>query len=259
MAHAVPSQVRELIKSLFPDIEKERAQWGERGLYVATSVRAVLDLLDRIPEELICLSAEDSALYWANISALRGAWEDRNVSANQASLTPLSRSSQRPILQISLYLAQCPDESAAAHTTGLNFIVDGPYRDALRTDISSANTALMNHEYKAATVIGGSVVEALLYYALDKVGEMKVKASAPSAPSKPLNEWTLAPMIGAAHTCNLIGDDTRKQAELAQNFRNLIHPGRQARLQSHCDRGSALGALAAIEMVAVDLAKNMPP
>jgi len=37
-------------------------------------------------------------------------------------------------------------------------------------------------------------------------------------------------MIKVAHVCKLISDNTRKQAELAQNCRNLIHPGRQARL-----------------------------
>jgi len=32
-------------------------------------------------------------------------------------------------------------------------------------------------------------------------------------------------MIYAAHACELIGD-TKKQTDLAQNYRNLIHPRR---------------------------------
>jgi hypothetical protein len=116
----------------------------------------------------------------------------------------------------------------------------------------------MNHEYKAALVLGGSVVEALLLWGLEKEGEPKVKATAKGAPANALNEWTLGQMIEATHACKLISDNTRKQAELAQNFRNLIHPGRQARLQETCDRGSALGTLAAVEKIAVDLTKKFP-
>jgi hypothetical protein len=54
----------------------------------------------------------------------------------------------------------------------------------------------MNHEYKAATVLAGSIVEALLYWALEQEGEAKIRASAVGAPSKPLNKWTLAPDYG---------------------------------------------------------------
>jgi hypothetical protein len=63
----------------------------------------------------------------------------------------------------------------------------------------------------------------------------------------------LSDLIAAADACQLIGPDTKRQAELAQNYRNLIHPGRQARLEQQCDRGTALGALAAAERIAVDL------
>jgi len=52
----------------------------------------------------------------------------------------------------------------------------------------------------------------------------------------------------------LISDDTAKLVRLAKDFRNLIHPGRAARLGQKCDRATALGALAAMEAVARDLA-----
>ena len=43
-------------------------------------MRAVLDLTASIPEELIRLSAGDDVLFWANLSALRNAWEDMKPS-----------------------------------------------------------------------------------------------------------------------------------------------------------------------------------
>jgi len=258
MAHAVPSQVCDLIAEIFPDLATEQAAMGQSGNRRANDVRAVLDLLARIPEELIRLSAKDSALFWANLSALRNEWEDRNPSNNQVFSRPIGRAEHTSLFEIKRLLAKCPDEASAPDTTGLKFLPDDLFREGLRTDLSSANSALMNHEYKATAVLGGSVVEALLLWALEQEGEPKVRATAKGAPKKGLNHWELGPMIEAAHACKLISDVTKQQAELAQNFRNLIHPGRQARLQETCDRGSALGTLAAVEKVAVDLAKRFP-
>jgi hypothetical protein len=257
MAHVVPSQVCELIRTLFPDVEREQAVPGQRGLYNASRVRAVLDQLDKIPDELIRLPAKEAALFQANVSALRSALADRNQSADQLSVSQISPSGFRPLTEILKTLANCPDEAPAPATRGLEFISDAALRDVLRADMSTASSALTNHEYKASTVLAGSVVEAMLLWALQTHGEVSVRAAS-SVPNEPLNKWSLDPMIKAGHACGLIGDDTRKQAELAQNFRNLIHPGRQARLSEKCDRGTALAALAAIERVSSDLAKKFP-
>jgi hypothetical protein len=263
MPHAVPSQVCNLIAQLFPDLADEQAETGSRGRAVlqAADVRAVLDLLDQIPDELIRLSLDDDALFRANTSALRNFWEDRVVPHNNKMFVwPLTGSDHTPHFEVNRLLAKCPDEAPATQTTGLEFLPDDKFREGLRTDISSANSALTNHEYKAATVLAGSVVEALLLWGLGTVGEQDVRATlGKGAPKRVLNEWSLGDMISAAHACKLITDDTKTQAELAQKFRNLIHPGRQERLQETCDRGSALGTLAAVERVAVDLAKKCPP
>ncbi len=260
MAHAVPSEVRQLILRLFPGIQGESLIPGQRPLRVGTTVRAALDLLDRIPDELIQLSPRDFADYFGNVAALRGAWEDRNRSTNQLhdrELVP--HSGHTGLFEIQRLLALCPDQAPDAETSGLTFLRgESDFQRALRTDISSANSALINHEYKEATVIAGSVVEALLLWGLSNYGVTNVRATLSSMPTASLDEWTLGPMILAAHACQLITDATKKQAELAQNFRNLIHPGRQKRLGEVCDLGTAHAALAAVERVAVDLGRKFP-
>jgi hypothetical protein len=65
-------------------------------------------------------------------------------------------------------LQQCPDEAVRPGTNELSFITDQALRETLRTDISTMNSALSNGEYKAATVLGGSVIEALLLWGLSK-------------------------------------------------------------------------------------------
>src|SRR5258708_8756204 len=187
MAHAVPSQVCDLIGEIFPDLATEQAVLGQSGNRRANDVRAVLDLLARIPEELIRLSAKDSALFWANSSALRNGWEDRNPSNNHVFSRPIGRAEHTSLFEIMRLLAKCPDEAPAPDSTGLEFLPDHLFRQGLRTQLSSANSALMNHEYRATAVLGGSVVEALLLGALEQEGESKVRAAAKGAPKKGLN------------------------------------------------------------------------
>jgi hypothetical protein len=74
-----------------------------------------LELLDKIPEELIRLSANDFEAYYGNVSALRGAWEDRNPSTNQLldrELIPNSGHSS--LFEIQRLLSECPDERLPA-------------------------------------------------------------------------------------------------------------------------------------------------
>jgi hypothetical protein len=70
---------------------------------------------------------------------------------------------------------------------------------------------------------------------------------------KPLAEWSLGEYINGAEQLGLIANDTAALARQAQDFRNLIHPGRSVRLGTSCDMGSSLAALAAVELVVRDL------
>jgi len=158
-------------------------------------------------------------------------------------------------------LVKCPDEAPAAQTIGLDFIADAAYRNQLRTDISAAYSAERNGEWKAATVLAGSVVEALLLWALQQGNEQQVTAAATNAantgfqinPAAPLERWTLAQYIEVAERMDVISDSSATQARLTKDFRNLIHPGRAVRLGQQCSRATALSALAGVEHVVNDL------
>jgi hypothetical protein len=75
---------------------------------------------------------------------------------------------------------------------------------------------------------------------------------APKAHKDP-NRWDFDGFIKVASSFGLIKAETEKQADLAREFRNLIHPGRSTRLAKVCDRGTALSALAAVELIVRDL------
>ena len=75
----------------------------------------------------------------------------------------------------------------------------------------------------------------------------------PQRPDSNAERWTFTELIEVARQVAVIEEDTATQTRLCKDFRNLIHPGPAARLGQVCDRGTALSALAAVELVARDL------
>ena len=118
---------------------------------------------------------------------------------------------------------------------------------------------------KGATVLSGSATETLLLWALQEAEKQKAgvlnaaivallgNKTLTKNPGSDPETWGLHEYVEVAAYLKLITDDTEKLVRLAKGFRNLIHPGRAARLGQKCDRATALGALAAVEAVARDL------
>lgn len=105
--------------------------------------------------------------------------------------------------------------------------------------------------------MAGAAAEALLRWAItEKKSKPEVEgartARIPTAGKDP-NTWDLDGYINVAGALALIEDETATQAALAKDFRDSIHPGRSARLAKACDRGTALAALAAMELIVRDL------
>ena len=72
-------------------------------------------------------------------------------------------------------------------------------------------------------------------------------------PLSDIDRWDLDQFIEVAAYLDLLTTDTCTAARLAKNFRNLIHPGRAARLAQTCDRATAYSAIGALEHVIRDL------
>lgn len=73
--------------------------------------------------------------------------------------------------QLWLLLKKCPDEAISEQTAGLPFIEDESLRISVLLDISSAENAFNNGEWKAATVLAAAAVEALLLWSLNQRSE----------------------------------------------------------------------------------------
>lgn len=113
----------------------------------------------------------------------------------------------------------------------------------------------------------GMTVEALLLWTLQEHvknrGGIVATAVAALAAAKKLNGnpganlegqgWHPHEYVEVAAHLNIIKPDTATLVRLAKDFRNLIQPGRAARLGQKCDQGTALAALGAMKAVARDL------
>jgi hypothetical protein len=260
MPRTMPSQVVRTIDELFSHAAKNQHRValgaGHSSLY-----RGILNLIREIPSELIVLSPGDYADFVLATSTIEEHLEIWITRGNAGDMRHVKDDDVITIIR--RLLASCPDEYPPPSTTELLFIADDALRSSIRQDIGASNRALANAEWKAATVLAGATIEALLHWrlqqpppdapAIDAAITRLVAAKTIDQPNKQQDRWGLHHFIEVATELNLIGQDTRNAAKLARNFRNLIHPGRAARLGQTCDRATAYSAIGALEHVIRDL------
>jgi hypothetical protein len=249
MPKVVPSTVVAAIDQAFPAVKQQ----SNFPVYSKSAgvLSAIVRLADEIPSELLTISPQDYIDLVQGLEALAHAvdfWKQRGGDD-----PPPTIGAKSPIFVVRSVLAKCSDQSPAPTTSDLAFITDADLRNSIRLDISSANSALYNSEWKAATVLAGAAVEALLLWAIQSPTAATALAALANKPSGPPDRWVLAEYIAVAERLKLIETNTATQAGLARDFRNLIHPGRAQRTAQICDRGTALSALAAVELVVRDL------
>ena len=258
MSRVVPSQIVVLINRILSGMPASAPPHPPNlSSSQAPEISAVIDLISELPDEFLVLSGDEYSHYRVDINTLR---DLLSLWKGSQSLPIINRQAEKTIRSLNSLqrlLTKCPDETPSASTAKLAFIHDADLRDSIRNDISAAIRALHDGLWKAATVLAGGATEALLLWAIaEKKSTSDIEnarvAVTPLAAKDP-NSWGLDGYIKVARHLALIEDETVKQADLAREFRNLIHPGRAARLAKVCDRGTALSALAAVELVVRDL------
>jgi len=265
MARVVPSQVVELIDQMFPQAKDENQKAFGLEIIHLPMLSAIISVTEQIPPELINISGHYLMEFEASKAAIKSSiqcWQGPGGS-NRFSFKMIHGLSElSPLTLMRRALSECPDEYPAASTAKLTFISDQDLREALRIDLGSTNLALSNGEWKAATVLAGSIVEALLLWALQQrttaeiqnaIVDLKSKSVSIKSRATNLEDWMLYELIEVSEELKIITTDTTKQARLAKDFRNLIHPGRNIRLGQICNRGTALSAVAAVEHVIEDI------
>ena len=265
----MPTQIIECMAFRFPQA-KQQDKSGQPMIALvidhAPAVSYLLSMVDSVPSHLIALEGDALAEFGEAVSGLRIAVNRWNQGEKNYELVFIQgRQRQNPLTLLRKHLAALRDEAPEPGTNELLFITDPDFRASLRGDLGSIDRLVANGEWKAGTVLGGSVVEALLLHALrdyeqknsqqfqKAIQGLHTSGSLQKKPSSNLEDWVLHELTEVAATTGLIKPDTAAQCNIARNFRNLIHPGRAARLAQECNRGTALSALAAVEHVIADL------
>jgi hypothetical protein len=244
MPQVMPSEVVNTIDLLFPNYSTAGPS-APLGAGQSTQLRALVDLVKAIPDELLDMSSADYAdlrVCLSAITELVDSWQARRGQGN----TPTHRNDNL-IAVIRSVLAKCPDEHRPKAHAELKFIPDAELRDSVRLDIGAAERALQNSEWKAATVLAGAAIEALLHWRLSQIPKPTVEAAA-RAPKRggktlDLDHWVLNDMILVAEDLAILSNSAATAALLTKDYRNLIHPGRAARLSQQCTRATAFSAL----------------
>jgi hypothetical protein len=246
MARVVPTQIVLLIDQNLPANNSQTLGVNHASVAALT---AIARLIDELPTELLTISGTDYSDLVCGVEAIRNSvdfWQNKGVA--QIGISGIR--GKNVLMLIREVLAKCPDQAPSPTTTELAFITDGGLRDSIRLDLSTATSALHNGEWKAATVLAGSAAEALLFWAIVSAPNLPTLVNKPKGSPE---SWGLGDYVAVATSLGLIKSATSQQTILAQNFRNLIHPGRAQRLGEICDRGTAFTALAAVELIVRDL------
>lgn len=266
----VPSQVVDYIDERCPAAKEQCRSNGKQAFYLerphASVVAGLLSMIDALPGRLLTLSARPLAEFVEAVEALRMAVAAWNGGEKNYVLDHLPGPVHwNPVSVIRKVLSGLADQAPALSVPALAFVEDPALRESLRVDITSADSALNSGEWKAATVLAGSVVEALLLDTLKvhehaqpgtviaAVSVLQQEGTLAKAAAKDLEQWDLHQLTEVASELKCITEATAQQCRLCRGFRNLVHPGRALRLAQVCDRATALSAVAAMEHVIRDL------
>jgi hypothetical protein len=142
MPRIVPSDVVRVLDSIF-SWAKVPASVGQAppqlDYHHLAPVAAIVELLDRVPDELLVLPPDEFAALVAGHAALRAAiraWQSSDHRFYIAGIAGYE--GQSPVHLLRRTLALCPDDWPTAATTALAFVQDAELRESIRLDISAA-------------------------------------------------------------------------------------------------------------------------
>jgi hypothetical protein len=268
MTEVVPSQVVAFIDSAFPFAASQKPDDALIELSTDKSgvIRGLLDLLDALPSSLLRLDGPDFVKLTACKATLKDLVE-RWAAGRHASLPHVwGYGKQSPVTHIRGLLVMCPDELPIPELGGFKFIPDEEVRRELSTDLAQVEQAISGREWKAGTVLGGALIEAMLLWALQQKPKDQLRSAliavagnsgvTPMDQGREVEEWHLGTYNAVACHLGVISKSTGSLVETAKDFRNLIHPGRVLRTGSGCTHGTAHACLAAVYRVVEELERD---
>jgi hypothetical protein len=124
--------------------------------------------------------------------------------------------------------------------TRFDFITSEEFRQSLESDFREMSECINAGAWKATHVLAGSIVEAVLIDYLLAENHISLKDALKA---------DLGSAITLCQAKRIISEQTVDLSTVIKGYRNLIHPGRQIRLNEQVDVNSAKVAEALVQMV----------
>ena len=264
MPTVYPSQVVRFIYKLFPELEQSLDVRIQKGMRITAgrqaAISSILKMVNQIPFHLMTLEGDafsDFSLATSELERAVQCWE-RGIKHEIVNKTG-GFYVENPLKVLAVLLSKCPDTGVPQETSSLSFVKDKGFQVSMRLDLAAVNQALANGEWKAATVLGGSILEALLLWSLQEYEKSDQGMSYKTAvslkdekvlnrkPVRDLEKWDLHALVKVSEELAIITEETAKACDLVRGYRNLIHPGRAKRMEQVCGRDTALLAVGAVE------------
>jgi hypothetical protein len=143
-----------------------------------------------------------------------------------------------------------PEAERPAERPEFSFVTDGDLRSIIERDYAEIPACLAAGAWKAATIMCGTVMEALLLDAL--LIEQARASQSDQAPKRAsdLRRWSLDTMIKVAVDLHILPSDTLGfMSHTVREYRNLIHPAVETRRKITPEREEANAARAAVDLI----------
>jgi hypothetical protein len=248
MSHVVPSQIVEATNTLFGGQQNELDS-GTIAHWLQSEVRTLLGLLDQVPRDLIALPFPDYLEFEQCRSVLATALPAWNLGGTQPAKAVKGKNA---IVRIRRLMMQCQDELTPPEPE-FPFVTDLDTRLGIEDRIRAAWIDFNVREWLGATTSAAVALEAVLLWEIKRIEASSRPGAGKAKGRKAANDMGLDDLIRTAAEEGSISPESAKQAHLARDARNLIHPGKVARSGTSCDKSTALVAFAAVYSVANEL------
>lgn len=151
-----------------------------------------------------------------------------------------------------------------------DFVTDTKIKDIIVRDYRELTLSLLPAgAWKSSVVLAGSILEALLHFALGEASVLTRTNASSKAPCNqgrnpkpqfPSDQWTLHELIEVALDIGLLPPEHSKSIDQAlRDYRNFIHPRKEIRSAHECKEGQALLAKGGLDVVCDHLESSFSP
>jgi hypothetical protein len=245
MSNITPRQVAQAIEIMFgPLSELVQVPHSKQA-----EVRTLLGLLDQLPPDLVTLPFHEFLEFERCRAALASTLPRWNLGGSELALAV---GGKNPVELVRRLLVHCADELPLPEPE-FPFVTDDDIRLGIEDRTRAAWIGFNAREWLGATISAAVALESILLWEIKRSDKASANAARSSKRKKAPDDMHLPELISEARASGSITEETAKQAELARDARNLVHPGKVARSGTSCSKATALASFAGLYQVADEL------